>query len=236
MRYVGSKGRYASHIIPVIMKEHPPGAVYVEPFCGGGNIISAVPAQLKWGNDLAHFSMALLKAVGEGYVPPMRVTEAQYREVRAQPEKYPPELVGFMMYCMSFGGKAWGGYARSNIKRDENRNYAAECVRQLLRQAPGLRGCHFTSMDYRELVIPEGATVYCDPPYAGTYDFYRKPFDTETFWKWAGQLSKRCRVFVSEYSAPSEYQVVWAKVVSSSPDSRHVHKSELERLYRCHSQ
>ena len=59
--------------------------------------------------------------------------------------------------------------------------------------------------DYREVPIPEGSVVYCDPPYSGTND-YGMDFDHDAFWEWA--RTREFPVWVSEYSAPDDFVCV----------------------------
>ena len=49
MKYMGSKWRIAKHILPIILEGRKDGQYYVEPFCGGCNIIDKVP-----GNRIAN--------------------------------------------------------------------------------------------------------------------------------------------------------------------------------------
>lgn len=66
----------------------------------------------------------------------------------------------------------------------------------------------FSNLDYRQLDIPEGAVVYCDPPYEGT-DGYEIEFDHEEFWNWCRTVaSNGNKVFVSEYNAPGDFTCV----------------------------
>ena len=61
--------------------------------------------------------------------------------------------------------------------------------------------------DYRAVEIPDDAVVYCDIPYRGTAEYVVGAFDHDAFYEWA--LSRPFRVFVSEYSMPSEFSCVW---------------------------
>lgn len=66
----------------------------------------------------------------------------------------------------------------------------------------------FQNLDYHQLDIPEGAVVYCDPPYEGT-DGYEIEFDHEEFWDWCRTVSSNGnKVFVSEYNAPGDFTCV----------------------------
>lgn len=60
-------------------------------------------------------------------------------------------------------------------------------------------------MDYRDVQLPDGCVVYCDPPYAGTdgYGLHESAFDQEAFWNWARKCERP--LFISEYSAPVDF-------------------------------
>lgn len=211
MRYMGSKRRYARHIMPFLMKGHDPARYYVEPFVGGGNMLAYCPAPRRWGNDTARYAVALLAAIADGWHPPEEVSEKLYADIRENPEEYPNHMVGFAMYCCSYAGKPWGGYWRS-----PGRNGAAEQSRHLIKQAKDLSGVHWTTRPYDNLILPKDCTVYCDPPYAGATG-YQGVFDPEQFWGWcAFQSNRGCRVFVSEYTAPPGWHPIWQKEVTNS--------------------
>lgn len=163
MRYMGSKGRHAKEIVPILMRDHKNSSWYVEPFVGGGNIFSEVPTDYKWGNDTAKYAVALLKALSEGWQPPTNLSEQEYYEIKEDLHGYGPELVGFAAYCCSYAGKFWGGYARGNTAKGVPRNFAAEQARGLIKQAKGLRGAKFTVGSYLSMDIPNESTIYCDP-------------------------------------------------------------------------
>ena len=64
------------------------------------------------------------------------------------------------------------------------------------------------NMDYRDVPLPEGCVVYCDPPYAGTdgYGVKKDAFDSDTFWEWARKCERP--LFISEYAAPPDFVCV----------------------------
>jgi len=232
MRYMGSKARLSKHLVPVLMENHNQDSLYVEPFCGGGNLLASVPARRKWGNDTAKYAIALLESLSKGkWKPPSVLSEDEYYSIKENPDRYDSALVGFAAYCCSYAGKEWGGYWRAKDKEGKDRNPAAEQARNLERQQPGLIGTVFTSLDYREMDIPSGSTIYCDPPYKGTTS-YRGSIDYDVFWGWCkGQSSKGCNVFVSEYSAPGEFKEVWSKDVTSSLTKDTGSKRGVEKLF-----
>ena len=118
MRYMGSKARHAKHIIPILMDGHDQSKPYIEPFVGGGNMIDKVPADIRWGSDLAGYAIALLYALSKGWEPPASLSEAEYHQIKEDPHGYDPEIVGFAAYSCSFGGEFWGGYARGKTLLD----------------------------------------------------------------------------------------------------------------------
>ena len=77
-----------------------------------------------------------------------------------------------------------------------------------LQRLESLERLEISGRDYREVRIPDGATVYADPPYAGT-NGYGAGFDNAAFWEWA--RSRPFPVFVSEYKAPDDFLPVWGK-------------------------
>lgn len=217
MRYMGSKARHAKDIIPILMNGHDQSKPYVEPFVGGGNLFSEVPAKIKWGNDTAKYAICVLEDIARGWTPPEWVSEEEYCKVKENPEEYPQSYVGFVAYCCSYAGKFWGGYWRSKDSKGKIRNGAKEQVKNLLNQRSGLVGAKFTVGSYLEMEIPDGSTVYCDPPYVNTTK-YQSAFDHKQFWDWCESISRRCRVFVSEYCAPPNWINVWEKSVTNSLD------------------
>ena len=63
-----------------------------------------------------------------------------------------------------------------------------------------LEGLEVTRMDYRDVVIPDGATVYADPPYRGVSAAAYEQFNFDAFDGWLESVS--FPVYVSEYTAP----------------------------------
>lgn len=86
-----------------------------------------------------------------------------------------------------------------------------------------------TRMDYRDVVIPDGATVYADPPYRGVGAAAYKQFNFDAFDGWLESVS--FPVYVSEYTAPRGCIEVTSKqkvnTMSASGKSQHV----VEKLF-----
>lgn len=229
MRYLGGKTKIARAIAAVVAPRGP----WWEPFCGGLSVSVALSA---YGPGAATDACAPLinmyQAVARGWVPPSTVTEDEYRAARALPDENP--MKAFAGFCLSFGGKWFGGRARS---RTTTRNFAAESSRSLLRDVDALRRAAVlvACLDFFDVRPRPDPTLYCDPPYAGTTGYGAVPsFDSARFWDRAREwASAGSRVFVSEYDAPAGLaDIAWERehhlYVSPTAYNR---KRTVERLW-----
>jgi DNA adenine methylase len=228
MRYVGSKGRHAKDIVPILESHWSDHKFYIEPFVGGGNLFCKVSLPNKIGFDADKYPIALLKAIRDGWVPPENISEEEYYSVKSNKDSFADHYVAFVGFCCSFSGKFFGGYARDR----NNTNYAAVGSRSLLRQSCGLSGANLAVRRYEEMgYIPSKSLIYCDPPYKGTQG-YTNSIDHEHFWSWCRGLVKGGHtVFVSEYEAPNYAKVVWSKSVGSTLDHKNRGKTNTEKLF-----
>ena len=208
MKYLGGKYRVATeisdYINSVIGKEQP----YWEPFVGAAWILRKVKATRRFASDINPYLISMWNAALNGWIPPENISEDEYKAIKENKGNYPPELVAFTGFATSFGGKWFGGYARN---ADPGRNYAREGSRSILRALPGIAGTEFFAANFLETEPPASAAmIYCDPPYNDMtrYD-YAPTFDHEAFWDRVRELeSAGHNVIVSEYEAPSDFQVV----------------------------
>ena len=226
MKYMGSKRRMAKHILPIMLAERKPNQWWVEPFVGGGNMIDKVCGK-RIGNDNHQYLIALLVAVRDGYVPPTSISKDLYHAIKSDPQLYPAELVGFVGFLCSFGGKWWGGYAKNTA----GTNYAERGSRCLIKQSEKLRGIDFRCGSYLEMVIPDNSLIYCDPPYANTTR-YKDRFDHDIFWDWCREKNKEGHtVFISEYSAPDDFDCI-KEVNHKTILNRNSQDARVEKLFR----
>ncbi len=145
----------------------------------------------------------MYKALQNGWVPPDYVSEEQYRDYWSTRPIDDP-MTAFCGFGCSFGGKWFGGYARSEGKVC----YAATTQRSLLKQLPLIQNVKFRYGLFHEH-NPKGCIIYCDPPYENTTNYGAfKGFDHELFWSTVREWSKRNTVLVSEYQAPSDFNCV----------------------------
>ena len=212
MKYVGSKARHAPEFMPVLFSLAPDTQHYVEPFAGGMNCAAHIPEGVTRQFSDNHLDLIMMwQALSRGWVPPY-ITKNQYKQLR---HARPSALRGYAGFVCSFRAKWFGGMAHTSVTADGTfRNYQRETRAKLLDQVPELVGAEIVHSDYTEVSIPSKSIVYCDPPYANTIG-YGASFDTDMFWDWVRNQSRRpdVHVFVSEYAAPKDFKSVWRKAV-----------------------
>ena len=78
-----------------------------------------------------------------------------------------------------------------------------------------LERLRITSQSYDEIDIPDGAVVYCDPPYhacGGHLYEGTAAFDHNAFYDWCVRVSKTNQIFISEYSIEDDrFEIVAEK-------------------------
>ena len=101
---------------------------------------------------------------------------------------------------------------------------------QSLERLERLQSLESLEMDYRDVQLPDGCVVYCDPPYAGTngYGLHKSAFDQEAFWNWARKCERL--LFISEYSAPVDFVPI-VELPHRSRVSATTNNSVTERLF-----
>jgi len=232
MKYMGSKNRVAKHILPIILQGRGKNEVYVEPFVGGANMIDKVDG-VRIGADRNEYLCALLDALSKGYHPP-KVSKEEYVSVKENPENYEMKYVGWVGIGCSYSGKWFGGYAGETKTKGGIRDYQQEAINNVLKQAPNIEDVKFVGCSYDELEIPSNSLIYCDPPYAKTTS-YKDNFNHDKFWQWVRDKGKEGhRVFVSEYSAPDDFECIWEQEFSSSLSANGKiggSKKSIERLF-----
>ena len=225
MKYLGGKARLASEIVPIIESFRPTkDSAYFEPFLGGCNILPLIKG-VRHGSDVHPDLIMLYQEMQNGWRPPQKITEDDYQKLR---KSEPSALRGFVGFSCSFGGKWFGGYARSG-----DRNYAKEGYNSLIKAFAKIdNDCHFTCTDYLDLQIPDKSLIYCDPPYKGFTKFKSGAFNDTVFWDWVRKISEHSTVLVSGYQAPEDFRKVWERERNLELQTTKTNKKRVERLYR----
>ena len=207
MRYMGGKSKIAYSLVGSMLADGCPREVWFEPFVGGANVtVEALPWFKKALCFDAHEDLILMwQALAGGWVPE-DVTEESYQALR---KAAPSAQRAFAGFGGSFGGKWFGGYGYRNSKVISGA--WEEAARSLLAHSSSIftNNVSFELASFGEVDPPEGATVYCDPPYLGTTG-YSAALDADnylaTLVRWVDELG--CSVYCSERSQPEGVKTV----------------------------
>lgn len=217
MVYMGSKSRIAKEIVPIIQSYIDNNNIhnYLEPFCGGGNVIDKVKCEHKYASDVQPYLIALLKqAQKDTSVFPETITLEEYKDVKDNKEKYPDWYVGLVGFCASFGGRYFESYARD---KQGNRNIPNERIRNLIKQSSNLKDIQFTCCDFRNIKPTiKNFVIYCDIPYKNSTKYKVDDFPYDEFYDWCRQMAKNNIVLVSEYNMPDDFECIWQKEIKTS--------------------
>lgn len=230
MKYMGSKSRVTKDIVPIIQKliDEYDIKTYIEPFCGGCNVIDKINCNNKIASDNHKFLIALLNNLNKTEELLPFVTKEHYSDVRscfnAGGIVYPDWYIGAVGFLASYNGRFFdGGYAGLvKTKADTTRNYYDEAKRNLIEQIPNLININFKCCDYTDYDTEEytNCLFYCDPPYKGTKQYgTSKNFDYDKFWIWAERMSGNNIVLVSEHQAPDNWKCIWEQKVKRTIDN-----------------
>lgn len=230
---MGSKNKLAKYILPILNKDISKYGKYIEPFCGGCNIIDKVDHDvIRMANDSNKYIVSLLSHISKGFPIPDYISKEEYINVRNNKDKFSDWYVGFAGFVCSFRGKFFGGYVKNHvIKKDGTiENYQKEQIDNLKRQANDLIGIQYSIRSYMDLEI-NNCVIYCDPPYKNTTNYSNEDsFNHELFWNWCReQPSKGNKIYISEYNAPNDFKCVWEKDVTVTLSGKK--KTASEKLF-----
>ena len=223
--YHGGKQRIGKQLAEVIVDESIDIAEeegieikgYCEPFCGMLGVFRHIPElfedaglfRLKYkAGDTNESVIKMWKAAVDGWRPPTKCTKKEYENLKyakASAKK------GFVGHQCSFGGKNFRGYVKERCTGTKIQN-GSENVREV---AAELKNVKFTNTDYSQFSSLKGYIIYCDPPYGKYSDYYDEDhrmlsFDHEAFWQWCREMSKHNMIFISEYNAPKDFELITA--------------------------
>lgn len=220
---MGGKTRLAPWLLDIMLKHRKPEQWYIEPFCGGCNVIDKVEGK-RIAIDSNEYLIAMWKALQRGWIPPKHISREQYVEVMNNKERYKPQVVAFTGFC-SFGGKWFAGYPKGK----EGRDYTGSMRTVVLTQIERMQDVKFHCLNALQITsFPKESLIYCDPPYAGTTNGYKHRFDSSKFWQWADKLvSQGHKVFISEKEAPPDWEKVFERATNNDLNSRTL----VERLF-----
>lgn len=237
MRYMGGKFRQRRAIADALRPYIDGDTTYVEPFLGGGWSFAHVIETCRPGHAIgADVNGSLVelwkKVVAEGvdWLPTsLEEVEANYHAYKDAQDMSDPLTAWYGVAC-SFGGKWYGGVARSSHNGGfDGAGLYGEQARSTEKKAASMRACPDLTLlcsSYDELEIPDGAVVYCDPPYSGgktrTKAHRFEQFDVDAYYGWVRELSRRCVVVCSTFDAPEDFEVLydWGDTVHRYTDGK----------------
>lgn len=233
MKYMGSKARLSKDLAPIINKLIIDNNIntYVEPFVGGCNMIDKIYCENKIGYDNNEYLIEMWKSLINGWIPPKEMSKYTYDDIKDNKEKYPKELVAIAGFCATYNAKWFGGYAgKVKTKINTIRDYYDESIRNILKQKDNLLNVKFIHDDFANIEV-HNSLIYCDPPYQGTTTYgTSKDFNYELFWNKVREWSKDNIVLVSEYNAPSDFECIYEKTLTTTMD-KNSRKKDTEKLF-----
>ncbi len=236
MKYLGGKSRIAKQISSYLNKVIEDNKIerYIEPFCGACWITQEInPNIIRVACDIHPDLILMWQELTKGWIPPENISEEEYKDLKSAPSS---ALRGFVGFGSSFGGKFFGGYARSYNKEGKlSRNHCKEARNSLLKKVDKIKNVHFKNCSYLDIPIDklENRLIYCDIPYLGTTAYSNtKPFNHEEFYKWARQVSLNNHVYISEYQMPPDFEVVLEIPIKVDMQMKNGKENRVEKLFK----
>ena len=235
MKYMGSKNRLSKDLVPIIQSYINKGCNgYIEPFVGGANIIDKIDCDKRYGFDIHKQLIAFLNGLSTGYKPPKHITETEYKYIKTHQSEYSDCFLGYVGFQLSYGAKWFDTFRR---EKEGKRKYDEEEYKNVMKQAPNLRGIKFYNKSFQELNINKikGYVIYCDPPYRNTAKYATNDFPYDKFYQWCRDLSKNNIVLISAYSMPDDFEYIWKKdykcLIYSSKNINDKANNRVEKLF-----
>ena len=153
MKYMGSKAKVARYIVPIIQEqiERSGYETYLEPFCGGCNVIDKIEAPQRIASDCNKYLIALMQHIQAGGELPGYIEREEYAKVRANRDDYPEWYAGYVGFVASYNGRFFdGGYSGKTQTTGGLRDYQDEGRRNIEAQRDKLNSRH---------PMPSGRTI-----------------------------------------------------------------------------
>lgn len=228
--YGGGKarlGKEISEVIEEIEEEEEWDGLYFEPFCGllGVGIHFAKEGRKVKASDSNKDLILMWKALKRGWKPPTSCSRDTYNKLK-ESSKHTAKR-GFMGIACAYSGIFFAGYR----PKSKTQNFFKNTRKGLMSMVPYLKKVQFTKAQSYTKFRPKGMTIYCDPPYKNNniQSEHFDAFDHQQFWEIMRDWAQDNLVFISEYTAPKDFEVVWRKSFGSVYHSKK--KRNVEKLY-----
>ena len=228
MRYLGGKSAIAKSIVNRMNVSYR--RVW-EPFCGGCSVsleLSKLDPELLLCSDYCQPLINMYQNLQNGWRAPTKMTEKEWLRAVSLPDANP--LKAFARFGCTFGGDWSGGFV-GNANCPEAVTQSSRFLTKL-----ALHEITFQCINFLSGVIPDGISViYCDPPYQNTAKYNSvASFDHNRFWDTCrAWVSCGVDVYVSEYTAPDDFECIWANLRPSMlANVNNVSNNRMEKLFR----
>ena len=192
-----------------------------------GEITVATESAYYWNrHDLSEFGNDYSHAIYNDFTKPLNCPTYKIT-VEIFEENAADELAAKYPQCdfIHFSGEEWYRFAHKNATK----GYAISKLLQYLHI--GFDEVAAFGDDYNDVDIPLNSIVYCDIPYKNTKQYETsKNFDYERFYEWCRKNKGNYKIFISEYSMPSDFICVWQKEITNAMNQTKTYKP-IERLY-----
>jgi len=233
-RYHGGKQRIGKEIAKIISEKVGETDIeihgYCEPFCGMLGVYQHIPQYFE-NRDMSYKAgdanesvIRMWQDVQQGWKPPISCSEERYNELKKQ-ETYSAEKA-YIGYQFSFGGQFFMGY---NGKYGNATSYKS-VPEKVYRIARELQNVEFNVGSYTQFSNLRNHVIYCDPPYTNTKCIYSEKFDNNSFWEWVCEMNKTNVIFISEYTAPDDFECVYENKKKIQTSAKRV-ASGCEKLF-----
>lgn len=231
MTYLGSKSKYSKYIVPILQKAIDDNKVntFIDCCVGGSNIIKEIKATNRIGIDNNQYLIALMREMQKpDFKFPKKPTREDWDKAKKYDGSLPDWYIGLISIFSSYNTRGFaGGFIHGEIGEKQYNGR----VNTAKKDIPKILDIKYLCYDYHCLQNFKNCVIYIDPPYFGTkkYDT-SKDFNHNDFWEIVRKVSKKNIVFVSEMTAPEDFEIVWEMETKRTLGSKTT--KAVERLYR----
>ena len=235
MKYLGGKHGIGKLIAEFLSNQCPPNTVsgYIEPFCGSLGVfknMTTLGYKSYIASDIQPDLIEMWKQVQQNtFKIPNHISEKEYNKLKNA--KSPNALKAAAGFGLSFGGKYFAGYAQK-WAGNSGRNFLEEFKTSIKKIQPLItnNNIKFLNKSFTDFK-PNNMLIYCDPPYKFTQGYSTGEFNHDEFWELMRKWSKHNCVFISEESAPKDFNVIWKRKKRRTLDKQNRFNS-YEKIYQ----
>lgn len=203
MRCHGGKTKIGKQIAVELVKlinENEELNSYIEPFCGMCGVLWRFCEMCPRSIDISATDkndsiVKMWKAFQNGWVPETTFSRERFHELKLMNESSPEK--GFYGHATTFGGLYFQCYQESLELSLPLVSRKCSTLAQIMKHV------NFFSGDYESCTWFSNSLIFCDPPYSKHNRYYdeenkRMVFDTNAFWNWCIEMSRKNVVVVNE--------------------------------------